>query len=452
MTRYLPRSLAGQFALLHVLTALVAAATLPFGVAVLLHHVADHYQRQVLEQQADVIAAALRTSPPQQALAVVDILSGGLTLTVVDGGRHVLAERGPSRQQIVATAPLGIIAKITRHDAVAAFTRPMHGRWVIVSQDASAPEVVTDDIVQTFLKRFVLLLIPLAMLVPVMGALLTRRMIARMTAVSQIAAAIGPRTLDRRLPLGTLPSEVEPLAHATNAALDRLEQAFKAQAAFAADVAHELRTPLAVVRLRADAVADPETRRAMLSSVDRAARVIGQLLGLADLERPIDGASERVDLAALAAAVVSERAPGIFGAGRAIALEDRGGAVRGFSGSIQLALENLIDNAARHTPGGTQIIVVAGPGAQVTVTDDGPPIAADRLHRMTTRFWRAGDDPHTGGSGLGLSIVERVALAHGGMLHLRAGRDGRGLEAILCLAPLRPGGASTEQDRHPLLP
>ena len=432
----LPRSLFGQVALLYAATALAAAILLPFGTAMLLHQIAGRYQRVLLERQADTLAMLLPASRPHFAVRAVDVLAGGLSLAVVDRARHVLAERGPSRPELIARVPLGSHLRFVRRGALAAVSRPVGGRWVVVSQDAAAPEVVTDDIVRTFLSRFVWLLLPVTLIVPLVGAGLARRLTRRMSAASVIAAGIGPRTLDRRLPQGTLPAEVEPLAVATNAALDRLEQSFATQAACAADVAHELRTPLSVVRLRADGVADPAVRAGLLAEVDRAAHVIAQLLALADLERPPEDVAALVDLAALAEQVVADRAPMVIDAGYAIGLENHGPTrVRGYAGAIQLAVENLIENVLRHTPVGTRITVAVGPGPQVRVIDDGAPIDPATLAQMTRRFWRGGGG-RSGGSGLGLSIVARVAAAHEGALDLSAGPDGRGLCAQLLLAPM----------------
>ncbi|KTT69396.1 sensor histidine kinase [Sphingomonas endophytica] len=432
-----PRSLIGQFALLHIATALLAVAALPVGVSVLLHRVAGHYQREVLRQQAGQIEALLKDRDPGIAIDTADMLAGGLTLTIVDAARHVVAERGPPRPALIARVPLDTRPRAARWHRFAAISRPVGAQWIVVSQDDAAPEVVTDDIVRTFLRRFLLLVLPLMLVVPLVGIWLSRRLTLRMRAVSTIAAAIGPRTLDRRLPHRSLPLEIEPLASATNAALDRLEQAFTAQAAFAADIAHELRTPLAVIRLRADGIAEPVLRDTMLAAVDRAARVIEQLMGLADLERPMEESCALVDLSALAEQVVADRAPMMLRGGHDIALLDqRPAPLHGYAGAIALALENLIDNAARHTPAGTAITVVAGPGPRLTVCDDGPPLDPAQIARMTQRFWRAG----TGGdgSGLGLSIVARVAAAHGGTLRLAAGEGGRGLAATLMLAPPGP--------------
>ncbi|MGU3391209.1 sensor histidine kinase [Sphingomonas sp. M1A8_2b] len=427
----LPRSLLGQFVLLHAATALIATLALSFGVALLLHSTADHYQRRLLENQAALVAAAPRPSMTERS----NVLTDGMTVAIIDRARRVIELQGPERPWIVAAAPLDGRRHFFRRGVIEAYSLPLakdgrEPRWIVVSQDNAAPEVITDDIVSAFLKRFALLILPIAALVPTIGALLTRRLTRRMEAVSATAAAIGPRTLDTRLPRGTLPSEVEPLAAATNEALDRLERGFKTQTAFAADVAHELRTPLAIIRLRADPIDDPAMKAALLESVDRAARVIGQLLALADLERPIEESGEPLDLVALAETVVANRAPVIIAGGRSIALDhdpsEGQASLFGYPGAITLALENLVDNAARHTPIGTTITVCVGPDRRLVVSDDGDGVPAGCLARLKDRFWRA-DGARAEGSGIGLSIVDRVARAHRGVLEVAQGRGGKGL-------------------------
>lgn len=433
LPRSLPRSLLGQFVALHVVTALVASVALSFGVAMLLHSTADHYQRRLLRQQAATVASAL----PASAALRSDAPTDGMAIAVVDRNRFVLTARGPARPHIIAAAPMDRSAHFFRRGVIEAYSLPARGgRWIVASQDSAAPEVVTDDIVSAFLKRFALLVLPIAALVPLIGALLTRRLTRRMKAVSATAAAIGPHSLDTRLPRGTLPTEVEPLAVATNEALDRLEEGFRTQAAFAADIAHELRTPLAVIRLRADAVDDAAVKAALLASVDRAARVVTQLLALADLERPVEEDGEPLHLGALAATVVAGRAPPIIAGGRTIALDDRSSGIgsTGYPAAIILALENLVDNAVRHTPPGTAIVVQVGPGPCIGVTDNGDGVAPDQLTRLKDRFWRA-DGSRSEGSGIGLSIVDRVARAHHGVLDVATGPGGRGLRFTMTLGP-----------------
>lgn len=426
LRRFWPRSLFGQFIALHVLLGVVAAAVLSLGVSVLLHRTANHYQHDLLLQQAAAAERVLARRPDATIVAATDLPVSGLSIAVLDARHVARVVNGPPRPGIAAAAPLTRGTVFFHRGSVRALSRPFRRGWIVVSQDSDAPQVVTDDIVRAFLTRFALLLLPFAALLPLIGALLTRRLTRRMRTVSAIAAGIGPRAIDQRLPRGTLPLEVEPLAIATNAALDRLEKGFRAQAAFAADIAHELRTPLAIVRLRAEKVADDDQRRALLDSLDRASRVVGQLLGLADLERRVEDAGTRIDLAAIAEDVVSARAPAVLAGGRTIGLEDHGAIpLHGFAGPLTLALENLVDNAARHTPPGTQITVTIGPGARLSVRDDGEGIAPDQADRLTERFFR-GDAPRTEGHGIGLSIVQRVVEAHHGTLMIAAGPDGRG--------------------------
>ncbi|EIZ80883.1 putative transmembrane two-component sensor kinase transcription regulator protein [Novosphingobium sp. Rr 2-17] len=425
-----PRSLLGQFIALHLAVALAAAIILFWSASALLHQTSGHFQRNLLRQQAALsIAAAGAGRPAPQ----VTILSGGMAVTTIGPDRRVQRSDGPSRPDILAAAPLDRAAHFFRRGAVQGYSVPAGDGWVVVSQDDADPAVVTDDIVRAFLLRFALICLPIAALAPLIVVLLARRLMLRMRAVSTIAATIGPRSLETRLPLGRLPLEAEPLAEATNAALDRLAAALRVQAAFAADVAHELRTPLAVIRLRADALADRDVRDPIIAAVDRAARVIAQLLALADLEQPLHEGGTPVDLHTLGERVVVDRAPAILASGRTISLERCGEAhLNGHPEALTLALENLIDNAARHTAPGTSIVVKTGPGRQISVNDDGVPIADASLAKLKHRLWRdAGADVE--GTGIGLSIVERVANAHDGRLIVQRGAGGRGLNFILSM-------------------
>ena len=427
----MPRSLLGQFVALHVAIAILGAIVLVASASALLHHTADRFQRDLLRQQGRIVAASLasgaRMLPPTA-------LANGMAVALIGPDRRLRDASGPPRPAMLAAAPLDGRAHFFRRHAVEGLVVPVAGGWILVSQDDTDPEVVTDDIVRTFLYRFALVCLPIAALVPLIGALIARRLTMRMRAVSASATGIGPHTLDRRLPVEILPSEAQPLAQATNAALDRLAAAFHAQSAFAADVAHELRTPLSVIRLHADAVPDTALRAALLGSVDRTARVIAQLLALAHLERPVEEYADAIDLHALAEAVVADRAAAILSGGRTIALEGDASVVlpRGRPEAIRLALENLIDNAARHTPAGTAIVVAAGPGPRLTVRDDGPGVPDGHLARLTERLWR-GDRARAGGMGIGLSIVARIAAAHGGALTVRRGAGARGLVFTIAL-------------------
>ena len=426
-----PRSLLGQFVLLHIVVALAAAVTLLWSASTLLHQTADHFQRNLLRRQATLLTA---TTGSSARTASPVVLSNGMAVSVIGPDHHVRRSYGPARPEILAAAPLDRTSHFFRRGAVEGYSVPAQGGWLIVSQNDADPEVITDDIVRSFLPRFALIGLPIAALVPLIGAILARRLTLRMRAVSAIAATIGPRTLATRLPRGWLPLEAEPLAEATNAALDRLADAIYVQAAFAADVAHELRTPLAIVRLRADAVAEPAIREAMMSAVDRAARVISQLLALAELERPIDDSAISVNIGDLAERVVADRALSVLASGRTISFERDFGAapMNGYPEALTLALENLIDNATRHTPLGTSIVVKSGPGTQVSVSDNGASFPEAYFSRLKDRLWR-GVGRDVEGSGIGLSIVERVARAHDGRLVVQRGPGGLGLVFVMTM-------------------
>lgn len=415
-----PRSLLGQFVVLHIAVAVIATLTLLWSATTLLHQTADHVQRTLLQRQAQTVAEA-------GAAAAVP-LTNGMAVATFGADRRIASSSGPPRPAILAAAPLDGKRHFFRRGAVEGYSLPTRGGWIVVSQDNADPEVVTDDIVRTFLKRFALLTLPIAALVPLIGVLLARRLTLRMRAVSAIAATIGPRSFDTRLPLGLLPREAEPLAVATNAALDRLVAALHVQSAFAADVAHELRTPLAAIRLRADAIADAGMRADLMAAVDRAARVIGQLLSLAELEQPQPRDAGAIDLAEVAESVVADRAPGVIAGGRTIALDTAApvATIAGQREAIVLALENLVDNAAKYTPNGAAIVVRAGPGARLSVADNGLGVSEADIARLKERFWRGGEQG-VEGSGIGLSLVDRIARAHGGALAIARGVDGDGL-------------------------
>lgn len=419
-----PRSLFGQIVLVHLLTIVLVALSLPMAVSTMLRRTARSYQRELMLHQAErlehrlhVDAAGWHLAPNAVQDALYAAGLDGRAFAIVDRDRRPLLASARSTARIRGAATLGSAPAFFHVGAIRALVEPITidgaKAWVIVSQDINDPEVVTDDVVRAFLSRFLWLLLPILALLPIANLAVIRRSTQTVRGVSRRAAEIGPTNLALRLPTGLLPSEVEPLATATNNALDRLEQGFKTQSEFVANVAHELRTPLASLRLRLDAIADAAVTRGMHDTLDRAAHVISQLLDLASLEGLSIDRDEQFELVEVAAAAVQEAAPGIYAAGRTIALVNEVARlpVCGRSQLIILALANLIDNAARHTPAHTRIELRIEANGTVTVQDDGPGIAVASLAAVTRRFWRS-DQSRTDSAGIGLSIVERILTAH----------------------------------------
>jgi len=261
--------------------------------------------------------------------------------------------------------------------------------------------------------------------------------------LDRMSRAVAKRRPDAMSPLAAnnVPEELRPLADSLNALLARLDEALAAQRRFTADAAHELRTPLAALKLQvglAKRAQDDAHRSSAMSEleagVDRAAHLVEQLVTMARLEPDSpDRRHESVDLAALAKDAIVARAAladdkridlGLTGAASAT--------VRGDPAMLAMLIGNLLDNAIRYTPAGGRIdVAIDTSGAtSLSVIDTGPGIAPADRDRVFERFYRGGGTNQTSqgtGSGLGLSIVRRIANAHGAQVELADGSDGRGL-------------------------
>ncbi len=156
--------------------------------------------------------------------------------------------------------------------------------WVIVTQDQDQPGVIIDDVVREFLLRYLAVLLPLLVLLPIANSLIIRQLVLVVRRVSARAANIGARNLDVRLPESGLPTEISPLVGAANGLIERLQASFQQQKEFSGNVAHELRTPLATLQLSLDAVEERAVREPLVRQVRRLSHVISQLRDLASLE------------------------------------------------------------------------------------------------------------------------------------------------------------------------
>ncbi|MCB1625819.1 MAG: sensor histidine kinase N-terminal domain-containing protein [Pseudomonadales bacterium] len=273
-----------------------------------------------------------------------------------------------------------------------------------------------------------------------------------------VARALRPvqslmREVERRSPqaldpiiLPDVPREVMPLVARMNQLFARVRQTLQQERQFAANAAHELRNPLAALRVQAEVArdaADETIARAALDQVieacDRLTRLISQLLLLARVGEA-GAPREPCSLDALAREVVAAVAPAALEAGHELALEAAAPVVvQGNATLLEALLRNLLDNAMRHGGSGLHILVsvaVCGSLAQLEVIDDGVGIDAAELEGLGTPFHRP---PGTAaaGSGLGLALVRRIAEWHGGSVIFVPGDAGRGLRATVAL-PLSP--------------
>jgi two-component system, OmpR family, sensor kinase len=221
-----------------------------------------------------------------------------------------------------------------------------------------------------------------------------------------------------RLNAEKFPSEIKPFAEAVNRLLFHLEELAAQQEAFAADVAHELRTPLAILSLEIDGLEQPARDR-LKAEVRAMERLIDQLLLLAQVDRAgkKNVPRQAVDLEELATDVVAALAPAAIANGRFLAVEKLGPScvIAGWREAAAAAVRNLVENALRVTPDGSTVIVSVGPGPVLNVQDGGPGIEPERLRELAGRHVRA-DHASASGAGLGLAIVERIMAAHKGAL------------------------------------
>ncbi|HSN19146.1 MAG TPA: ATP-binding protein [Usitatibacter sp.] len=219
------------------------------------------------------------------------------------------------------------------------------------------------------------------------------------------------------------PSEMVPVVEALNALFGRIATLLESERRFTADAAHELRTPIAAIRAQAQvALAETDAARrrhalqATIEGTDRLARLVDQLLTLSRLEAAAGPAMELVDLAAIARRVAAEIAPAAVAKEQSLELDAETPApMRGNDPLLGVLVRNLLDNAVRYSPPGALVrATVAREGDRVSlrVEDSGPGISdADRA-RLGERFFRTlGTDES--GSGLGWSIVRRIAATHG---------------------------------------
>lgn len=214
-----------------------------------------------------------------------------------------------------------------------------------------------------------------------------------------------------RLSENDVPREIGPLVSAFNDALGRLDEGHERQQRFIASAAHELRTPIAILRMKIDA-SDERGVRALLPDVSRLATLSEQLL---DLHRLDHGApTDRIDLASLARDVVADLAPVLIASGKSIeVVVAQPGTILGHAGSIARALTNLVQNAADH--GGDEVTVRII-GACLEVEDNGHGIPPDEHERVFEPFHRL--RPRSSGTGLGLNLVKQVVDHHRGRISI----------------------------------
>jgi signal transduction histidine kinase len=273
----------------------------------------------------------------------------------------------------------------------------------------------------------VALLFPLSV---VIGWLVAGRALRPVERIGDVAREIQSTDLSRRIRLGGTDDEFKRLADTFDAMLDRLEKGNRDQRAFVEDTTHELRNPLAVMATTLDvALSDPDADVESLRhagevvrrTIDRTSRTVDELVTFARQDQ------RRQAMVAVPLLPLLEESVGDYRvAAAARRIDLRTGPtvetmVQGDRDSLKRALGNLLDNAVRLAPEGSEIVAscgVSGSWAWMAVTDQGPGIPRELHERIFERSWGAADqhDRARRRSGLGLAIVRQVMAGHGGLV------------------------------------
>ena len=406
------KSLISRIVFLHIIAIAVVAIFLPLVLFWLLNSEIDQLHRAAMRAQAETLAERIAVQP-----------DGRVTFNLPDSLRGLYSEAYGRYQYDIRDADGRLLfsshkktGDVESESISGADVTQTIGDTIVriqVAEDLSHRDVITDDIVSNFFRRVGWITIPILLILLAIDIIIFRRAIAPLWMASEEASNIGPSRTDVRLPTEQIPREIMPLVTAVNQALDRLEDGFRVQRQFTADAAHQLRTPLAILRTRIETLGDGAAKQALHDDIAGMSRIVAQLLEIAELDTLVRDPGETADLRAVCAEVVGAIAPFAIAQHKDIALRgaDAPVMIHGNSEMLQRAVFNLAENAIKFTAEETSVDVEVGDDGSVRVRDCGPGVTEAERELIFQRFWRR-DRQRSDGAGLGLSIVRGVADDH----------------------------------------
>jgi signal transduction histidine kinase len=436
-----------------IATALFSAAVITG--AVLLLVVQRSALTRVLDQSANKTANSIaRLIASGNVPNPLPPTSGGITAVQVVNANNVVIAASPGADQQVSLVTPQQLAAIrdgarptvtspTSNARLRVVGRKLGARTILVSTDVSR----VDDSLR-ILTRAALIGSPLAVLLMAiatyaMVSLSLRPVAALRHGAADITAA---GLAEQRLPVPGAQDEIHRLAVTLNAMLDRIDSATSRQRTFVGDAAHELRSPLASLRVQLEVAqrlgptADwPGLIDDVLVDVERLDRLVEDLLTLARLDE--SGALTHREPLALDE-LIAEVVRGYGQARVPVVAETAPTRTSGDPEALRRVAINLIDNAVRYATHKVQVSVGPGkraggkPAARLVVVDDGPGIPPNERERVFDRFYRVQESRsrRSGGTGLGLPIVRDIVRNHGGRVRLTDREDGQpGLRAVVVL-------------------
>jgi signal transduction histidine kinase len=427
------KSIISRIVILHVIAVGITSILMSLALSWLLNLATTNIHNDAMEEQAASVAhhlvaqadGSLALELPPRLQGLYSQPYGRYSYAVVDESGKTLFSSLKDQAPIFAADPRGSAVQfLETHNGGALISGASIRRavgdktvWVQAAEDMANRDVLIDDIVDDFYKNVGWITLPILLVLLVTDIAIFRRALLPLRQASEIAQQIGPARTDVRLPVNEIPSEVRPLVTAINQALDRLDQGFRMQREFTADAAHELRTPLSILRTRVETLDDQRIAKALHLDIEAMSRVVGQLLDIAELEAFAIDPSELADAQGVCAEVAESIAPLALEQGREIALLGVSNPVwvKGNAEMMKRAVRNLAENAIKHAPPDTVVEFIVEENGTVKVLDRGPGIAKEERELIFQRFWRR-DRNQQGSTGLGLSIVQRIVELHGGSI------------------------------------
>jgi two-component system OmpR family sensor kinase len=425
---------------------LLAAIVLAAGAQALVAY------RTVLKEADDIfdyhmqqMALSLRAGLPPSA-AVGGIGSGEQNFDFVvqvwtaDGVRIFESAEQAALPQL---AVLGFADVRARGTTYRVFSMQTSGLVIQVAQDMAARRNMAGSLALRTIA-------PVALMAPLLMLVVWWVVSRSLAPVARVRTQVASRQADDLSAVSEedLPDEVRPLVQELNLLFDRVRHAFDAQKHFVADAAHELRSPLAALKLQVqglqrapDAAARDLAVSRLVAGIDRATRLVEQMLALARHEASMAAGAkpQPVDLAEVARLAISDAVAAAQARRIDIGVShaDPDAVVNGQPEALRMLLRNLIDNAVKYTPEEGRVdvgIATLGSAVELSVDDSGPGLPKEERERVLDRFYRSGE-PQAPGSGLGLAIVKSIADLHGATVALAASESLGGLRVVVRFPP-----------------
>jgi len=407
---------------------LVAIMLTAVAQALISYRTARSEADDIFDYHMQQMALALRTGLPTNGATSVDGDANAdenfdfvIQVWTADG---LSVFQSAARAELPQRAVLGFSNVAARGTTYRVFSMQSRSQVIQVAQDMAARRQMASRLALRSM-------LPIAVMAPLLMLVVWWAVGLSLRPVSRVRRQVAQRQADDLSDVSEvgLPDEIRPLVHELNLLFARVHRAFDAQTNFVADAAHELRSPLAALKLQVQGLqraADDATREVavtrLVTGIDRATRLVEQLLVLARHQaNTLETKPQPVSLAEMARLAIAEATPAAqarhidLGLGHAV--EDR---IAGHPDALRILMRNLLDNAVKYTPPGGRVDLEIEREAdmlRLVVQDSGPGIADADLERVLDRFYRVAGT-RTTGSGLGLAIVKSIADLHHASLQL----------------------------------